>query len=144
MLVRNPTAVFAKFISAPDRMLKPIKQLTFTGWKCNKIQCFGSLQFNSSQIDAPATVNYLESFNFSQHLLCSFFADVLPGGSGAFIHPCSSQGWKGSWATHTSAAAVFMMFVHPEVPAVLGIALRGAHRDYHPGGNVSVRMEGRL
>lgn len=31
MLIRNPNAVLSKFIGVPDMMLKPIKQLTFTG-----------------------------------------------------------------------------------------------------------------
>lgn len=83
--------VFAKFISAPDRMLKPIKQLTFTGWKSNKMQRFGNSPLSSSQIDAPATANYAELFNFSQHLLCSFICRLLAM-------------WK--WSSHSSLLPV--------------------------------------
>jgi len=54
---------------------------------------FQYLHFSYSQIGAPATVNYSESFNSSEHLLCSLFADILPHESRALIHLCSHLYW---------------------------------------------------
>lgn len=73
---------------------------------------FQYLHFSNSQIDAPATVNYSESVTFSEHLLCSLFADILPRESRALIRLCSYLYWyepsssqrlkeKGSWLTHS-------------------------------------------
>lgn len=137
-------------------MLKPIKQLTFTGRKCNKILCFSSLAIlKLTLLPRQITRNHLISPNTCSAVYLQIFCRVKEelsfiSSQWCWCEPPSSQWRKGKetgWATHASAAvSSFIMFVlkDSEVPVVLGIALRGAHRARNLSRNVSVGMEGEL